>query len=86
MILLQLSVPACLLACMQQVCHSEGFYRFSLQLAPYSGNSTGAFARTWHLGVHTNDLRREWLEALVNASLPTAQQVGWASEVVPDFG
>lgn len=61
----------------QQVSQSEGFYHFTLQLAPYSAPATTA-AIQWVLGTHTNDERREWLESILNASRPAEQQV-WSN-------
>ena len=48
-----------------QVAQGEGYYRFTLAL-PAGGGGCGA--QTWMLGAHTNDERRDWLEALLNAS------------------
>jgi hypothetical protein len=59
------------------VSQSDGFYRFTLQLAPYSTPNSSA-APAWTLGTHTNDERREWLEAILNASRPAEQQV-WSN-------
>lgn len=63
----------------QQVFQSENFYRFTLQLPGSSstGSSSGS-GSTWLLGCYTNDERREWLEAVVNASRPLSQQV-WSN-------
>jgi hypothetical protein len=62
---------------MQQVAQSDGFYRFNLQLAAYSSTSSSS-APCWTLGAHTNDERREWLEAVLNASRPADQQI-WSN-------
>ena len=48
-----------------QVAQGEGYYRFTLALP---GAGSGGGAQTWMLGAHTNDERRDWLEALLNAS------------------
>jgi hypothetical protein len=59
------------------VSQADGFYRFTLQLAPYSTPNSST-APAWTLGTHTNDERREWLEAILNASRPAEQQV-WSN-------
>jgi hypothetical protein len=82
------SAHACNPAVLQNVSQSDNFYHFTLQLpAPYvasssssrpgSGGSSSArpAGRSWVLGCYTNDERREWLEAILNAKLPAKQQV-----------
>jgi hypothetical protein len=74
-----------LLLLLQNVSQSDNFYHFTLQLAaPYvassassssSSSSARPAGRSWVLGCYTNDERREWLEAILNAKLPVKQQV-----------
>ncbi|KAF8060333.1 FH6 [Scenedesmus sp. PABB004] len=51
---------------------SDNVYHFTLQFAP---PYVGGRGRAWVLGAWTNDLRREWLEAILNARLPASQQL-----------
>eukprot|EP00878_Enallax_costatus_P033256 GHUV01036663.1.p1 GENE.GHUV01036663.1~~GHUV01036663.1.p1 ORF type:complete len:481 (+),score=164.59 GHUV01036663.1:745-2187(+) len=60
------------------VSQSDNFYHFTLQLAaPHGGGGWGSkpVGRSWILGCYTNDERREWLESIFNAKLPSSQQI-----------
>lgn len=46
-----------------------------LLLLPGPGGAKVA-GKTWTLGCYTNDERRQWMEAILNARLPATEQVG----------